>query len=123
MRLVGEGADVPLILDLGHLYSYQLCVGGEPLDELSRMPLERVIELHVAGANLVDVNGVTIYEDSHGADLVPEILLEMLAEVAPQCPHLRAVTIEVEDAPNERCLTEARRVREVLRGAGLLESA
>jgi uncharacterized protein len=114
MKLVGEGADVPLILDLGHLYSYQLCVGLNPLDELKRIPLERVIELHVAGANLVDIDGVTIYEDSHGADLIPEVLLEMLSEVFPQCPHIRAVTIEVEDADNERVLSEVKRVRSVL---------
>jgi uncharacterized protein len=118
MKLVGEGADVPLILDLGHLYSFQVCVAAEPLEKLQEIPLDRVIELHVAGANLVDVAGVTIYEDSHGADLIPEILLEMLSEVLPQCPHLRAVTIEVEDADNERVHAEMKRVREVLDQAG-----
>lgn len=119
MRLVGEGADVPLILDLGHLYSFQLCVGAEPLERLQDIPLERVIELHVAGANLVDVNDVTIYEDSHGADLIPEILLDMLEEVLPQCPHIRAVTIEVEDADNERVLSEVERVRKVFDKLGV----
>lgn len=119
MRAVGEAAEVPLILDLGHLYSYQLCVSAEPLAEMDRAPLDRVIELHVAGATLVDVHGLTIYEDSHGAELIPEILLEMLAEVAPRCPHLRAVTIEVEDASPERALAEARRVQAVLKSVGV----
>lgn len=119
MRLVGEGADCPLILDLGHLYSYQLCLGAEPFDEFQRLPMHRVIELHVAGASLPEVDGVTIYEDSHGADLIPEILLEMLAETLPQCPNLRAVTIEVEDASNSRVLSELERVRAVLDEAGV----
>lgn len=123
MRRVGEEADVPLILDLGHLYSYQLCIGAEPLDELALLDLDRVIELHVAGANLAEVDGVTIYEDTHGADPIPDVLLEMLETVGARCKHLRAVTVEVEDASRERVLEDCRRVKSVLDALGVRHGA
>ena len=114
MAFIADGAEVPLILDLGHLHSYQLCFGADPLAGLEKLPLDRVIELHVAGASYVDVDGVTIYEDSHGGDLIPETLLDMLAEVGPRCENLKAVTVEVEDAPEARVVDEVARVRAVM---------
>ena len=48
---------------------------------------------------------------------------ETMSEVSTPRGTTGRVNEDIEDAPNERCLTEARRVREVLRGAGLLESA
>jgi uncharacterized protein (UPF0276 family) len=102
MALVHERAHIPLVLDLGHLYSFQLCRGLDPLDSLDALPLEAVIELHVAGATVDERHGPAIYQDAHGASEVLPVIYDMLAEIAPRCPELRAVTIEVEDAPMER---------------------
>ena len=44
---VTEEARIPCVLDLGHLLSFQLCRGLEPLSGLDGFPLERVWELHV----------------------------------------------------------------------------
>ena len=108
---VTELADVPCVLDLGHLLSFQLCRGLPPLAGLDDFPLERIVELHVAGAVIDERRGPPIYQDAHGAAEIPPLLLEMLSEVAPRCPNLVAVTIEVEDADQarvERQLTATR---------------
>ena len=63
---VVDRAAVPCVLDLGHLYSFQLCRGLPPLAGLDGFPLEAVRELHVAGADLEDRGGVTVYQDAHG---------------------------------------------------------
>lgn len=115
---VCEEADVPCVLDLGHLYSFQLCRGLDPLTGIDDFPLERIVELHLAGAVLDASQGVSLYRDAHGgAELLP-VLLEMLAELAPRCPSLRAVTIEVEDAGIERVVRQVEATRSAL--AGLL---
>lgn len=111
---VSELAEVPVVLDLGHLYSFQLCRGLEPLDKIDSFPLDRVIELHVAGAALLVRDGIQIYEDLHGAAEIPPVSLEMLAELAPRCPNLRAVTIEIEDATDEAAIDQAVAVRKVV---------
>jgi uncharacterized protein (UPF0276 family) len=113
-RAIDE-ADVPCVLDMGHLYSFQLCKGLAPLAGLDGFPLERVVELHVAGAELDDRWGPALYRDAHGAaDIAPQVL-EMLGKVAPRCPNLRAVTIEVEEATVERVKQQLEQTRAVVR--------
>ncbi|MGE0711021.1 MAG: DUF692 family multinuclear iron-containing protein [Planctomycetota bacterium] len=118
MARVHERADVPLVLDLGHLYSFQLCKGAGPLEALDALPLEAVIELHLAGATVDTRRGTPVYQDAHGAAELLPVLLEMLAEVAPRCPNLRAITIEVEDGPLERVERQLAATRAAV--AGLL---
>ena len=73
--------------------------------------LERIVELHVAGASVDDAHGAPVYHDAHGAAEIPPVLLEMLAEVAPRCPELRAITIEVEEADLERTARQLEQTR------------
>jgi uncharacterized protein (UPF0276 family) len=108
-------ANVACVLDLGHLFSFQLCKGLPPLTGLDAFPLERIVELHVAGAELDDRWGPALYRDAHGAaDIAPEVL-EMLGEVAPRCPNLRVVTIEVEEASVERVRQQLEQTRAAVR--------
>lgn len=108
-------AGIACVLDLGHLYSFQLCKGLPPLTGLDGFPLERIVELHVAGAELDDRWGPALYRDAHGAaDIAPEVL-DMLGEVAPRCPNLRVVTIEVEEATVERVRQQLEQTRAVVR--------
>jgi uncharacterized protein (UPF0276 family) len=113
---VTERAAIPCVLDLGHLYSFQLCRGLPPLSGLDGFPLERVVELHVAGAEVDDPGGCPVYLDSHGgAEIHPQVL-EMLGEVAPRCPQLRAITIEIEEADLERTERQLRQTRAAVSG-------
>jgi uncharacterized protein (UPF0276 family) len=114
MALVSERAEVPIVLDLGHLYSFQICRGTEPLSGIETFPLDRVIELHVAGSVILNRDGVQLYEDVHGAGEIPPVVLDMLSQVVPRCENLRAVTIEVEDATTEVALAQAHQVKKVV---------
>lgn len=116
MARVLERSGVPCVLDLGHLYSFQRCQNLRPLEAVDGFPLERIVELHVAGADIDERRGVTIYRDAHGGTTILPQVLEMLAEVAPRCPNLRAVTIEIEEAPLERAASELERTREAVKG-------
>jgi len=121
-RVVAKAA-VPCVLDLGHLLSFQLCRGHDPLTGIDDFCLEAVIELHVAGALIEDPDGTPIYQDAHGGAEIPPVLLEMLAEVAPRCPDLRGITIEVEDADYERTARQLEQTRAVVEGLLAARSA
>jgi uncharacterized protein (UPF0276 family) len=112
MARVAERSSASCVLDLGHLYSFQICRGLEPLAGLDEFPLEVVVELHVAGATVEDRHGAPVYQDMHGGAEIPPVLLEMLGEVAPRCPNLRAITIEVEDADDARTRRQIAQTRE-----------
>ena len=64
--------------------------------------------------------GPVVYQDAHGAAEIPPLLLDMLAEVAPRCPELRAITIEVEEATQERVERQLTQTRAAVQG--LLEA-
>jgi uncharacterized protein (UPF0276 family) len=117
LALISERAEVPVVLDLGHLYSFQLCRAAEPLDGIDKFPLDRVIELHVAGSEILNKDGIQLYEDVHGAGSIPAVVMDMLAQVAPRCENLRAVTIEVEDASTEVALAQALQVKKLVEKA------
>src|SRR6218665_1255039 len=104
---------LPLLLDLGHLLSYQLAA-GLPLDAgLADFPLERVIELHIAGGVVTRSGARGFYVDDH-TQPVREELLELLESLVPRCPALRAVTFEGDGHPLEVALLTLRRLRQVV---------
>lgn len=117
LTTVAHGADCGLVLDLGHYWSYQLCVGkGEQPDHgLERLDLSRVLEVHLAGARLEPYAGGQIYRDLHGAGPIPEASLFLLRELLPKLPNLKAITIEVENATERAAIAQAAQVREVVR--------
>lgn len=116
---VSHGADCGLVLDLGHWWSYQLCMGkGETPDHgIERLDLSRVIEVHLAGARVEPFGGDPaggIYRDLHGAGPIPEASLYLLRTLLPQLPNLKAITIEVENATEEAAVAQAQQVRDVV---------
>jgi uncharacterized protein (UPF0276 family) len=116
MTEVAHGADTGLVLDLGHLWSFQLCVGkGEQPDHgIERLDLSRVIEVHLAGARIEKYAGGRIYRDLHGAGPIPEASLYLLRELLPKLPNLKAITIEVEDATEAAAVAQAEQVRDIV---------
>ena len=56
-----ERTRAPLVLDLGHLLSYQLAAGLPPDAGLDGFPLDRVIELHLAGGIVTKRDGRRFY--------------------------------------------------------------
>jgi uncharacterized protein len=85
---VAERADVGLLLDLSHFLITSLNTGVDALSELERMPLERVVEIHISGLNRQS----GIVWDDH-ATPAPPLLFDMLALVLERATP-RAVTFE-----------------------------
>ena len=95
MAQVSDQADCYLCLDLGHLLSYQICHGLVPDAGLANFPLDRVVEVHVAGGVLWKNQTEEAYEDAHFAPIMPQTL-DLLRLVLNRTSNLKAITLEAE---------------------------
>jgi len=95
---VAAAADTGLLLDLAHLAIYQRMKGLAPDHGLSDFPLERVVELHVAGGTERTFQGLPWVEDTHGGDVLPEVW-DLFEAVVARAPNLKAVIFECERNP------------------------
>jgi uncharacterized protein (UPF0276 family) len=107
---------LPLLLDLGHLFSYQLAAGLPLTAGLDGFPLERVIEIHIAGGVVTRRGGRGFYVDDH-TQPVREELFELFETLVPRCPSLRAVTFEGDGHPPEVAVLSLKRLRRLLPAA------
>jgi uncharacterized protein (UPF0276 family) len=92
---VSERADTGLLLDCAHLAIYQRMMGRNPTDGLDDFPLDRVVEIHVAGGTERDAHGFAWVEDDHTTDVLPDTWA-ILERVAAGASNLRAVVFECE---------------------------
>ena len=92
---VCERADTGMLLDAAHLAIYQRTMGHAALTGLDAFPLDRVVEMHVAGGVERRSNGYVFVEDSHTTSVLEETW-EIFGLVAPRAPNLRAVVFECE---------------------------
>jgi uncharacterized protein (UPF0276 family) len=116
MARVHARTGLPMLLDLGHLLSYQLAA-GLPLDAgLDGFPLDKVIEVHIAGGVITRRSGRGYYVDDH-TQPVREELFGLLEALLPRCPSLRAVTFEGDGHPLEVALLTLRRLRKLVPSA------
>ena len=118
---VCDEADTGILLDCAHLAIYQRMMGHAPLDGLDGFPLDRIVEMHVAGATLGEADGYPFVDDDHTCDVLPETwtLFEYLATRAE---NLKAVVFECERNPQEECLPGFERIGETLRDTPLGEA-
>ena len=112
-----EAADTGMVLDCAHLAIYQCFMQRPPLEGLSSFPLERVVELHVAGGMRGQHLGRDYIEDDHRPTVLDETgaILEF---VVPRAPNLKAVVFECERNPLDDCLDGFARIASVLRHNG-----
>jgi len=66
-----ERADCKLLLDVNNVYVNGLNFGFDPLDWLAQVDMSRVIQMHVAGHEFREDDGLTI--DTHGAEVIPQV--------------------------------------------------
>ena len=98
---VVEGADTGLLLDCAHLAVFQHHRGLDPLDGLEDFPLDRVVEIHVAGGTLREHRGYPWIEDTHGPEPL-DATWAIVEHVVANAPNLKAVVYEAEhNAPTE----------------------
>jgi uncharacterized protein (UPF0276 family) len=87
-----EKAQTHLLLDLHNIHANsQNFVGYDAWAFLRTVPLDRVIEIHVAGGQHAE----GWYHDFH-SHAVPEPVWEMLGYVVARAPNLRAIVLEVQ---------------------------
>ena len=116
---VCDYADTGVLLDVAHLAIYQRTQGNAALDGLADFPLERVVEMHVAGGIERQHEGYAYVEDSHTPNVLAETW-EMVEYLAPRASNLRAVVFECERNPLSEVLPGFERIEECLRDAPLL---
>jgi uncharacterized protein (UPF0276 family) len=88
-RFVAESG-CGLLLDVSHAWLSAHYAGRPPRDFVATLPLERVVELHVAGVEAdQDLDGPWI-----GAAVPTPELLDLAAFAAERAPGLRAVTFD-----------------------------
>ena len=119
---VCEHADTGLLLDVAHLAIYQRATGRSPLDGLLDFPLDRVVEVHVAGGVSAVRDGFAWVDDDHSTSVLPDTW-RLLDALAPRAPNLRAVIFECERNPVGEVIPVYDRVVDVLSAAPLLGEA
>ncbi|HNA84224.1 MAG TPA: DUF692 family protein [Nitrospira sp.] len=130
-RAVTDQASCGLVLDIGHLWTVYRYTGSwqrQRLEEfaaqfLDAFPMERVIEIHVAGlaeltiphASGIDASGNALpyWIDAHGAP-IPGVLFDLLAQVLshPGLTSLKGVALEVDTKPIAMIVEEFKQFRE-----------
>lgn len=110
---VADRADTGLLFDCAHLAIYQRMTGHDPLDGLADFPLERVVEIHVAGGTEHDHEGFGWVEDDHTTGVLPDTW-QILEAVVDRTSNLRAVVFECERNPVSEVLAGFERIADVV---------
>jgi len=111
---VARQADCAILLDMGHLVSYEMASGHRVREALADLPRERVIEVHIAGGRIEPGQAGPIYIDSHERDIQQQTW-DMLEDMLPELPNVKAVCFECEGVGEDAVLATLRRVRDVVR--------
>jgi uncharacterized protein len=93
-----DAADTGMLLDCAHLAIYQHLMGHEPCTGLDHFPLDRVVELHVAGSVQRDHDGFVYWDDDHTPAVLDDTW-RIFDWMAPRAPNLKAVVFECERNP------------------------
>jgi uncharacterized protein len=128
-RIVCNQSTCGLVLDVGHLWTvfrYSWARRTQSLAQfvstfLDEFPMERVVEIHVAGLDVHDSSGSSIsipsghpseaalptWIDAHGAP-IPSVLFEMLDQILshPRLINLKGLALEVDTKPVELIIEE-----------------
>jgi uncharacterized protein len=128
-RLVSEQVPCGLVLDVGHLWTVFRYSGAWHTTSLvqfvdtflSEFPLQRVVEIHVAGlaihesslavrSELMETSSddfLPVWTDAHAAP-IPPVLFEMLDQILnhPRLTNLKGLALEVDTKPEELIVDE-----------------
>jgi uncharacterized protein len=102
-----------LLLDCAHLAIFQRTRGLPPLAGLDGFPLDRVIELHIAGGVERDHDGFAWIDDDHRPEPLAETW-QIFEHVVRRTPNLRAVVYECEKNSPAEVAPNFRRIRALL---------
>jgi len=100
---VCDRADTGMLLDCAHLAIYQRLQGESWDCGLRDFPLERVVEVHVAGAREREHEGFGWVEDDHCLNVLPDTW-QIVDQVVSGARNLRAVVLECERNPLQEAM-------------------
>lgn len=103
-------ADCGMLLDLNNLYVNSINHDFNPKEFLDRLPLDRVVQIHLAGPGTYGTRVI----DTHGT-AVPETVFELLDYVLSKRTQVKAVMIERDQhfPPFDELLKELNHVRDI----------
>jgi uncharacterized protein (UPF0276 family) len=115
LRAIAQNSTSDLLLDLHNVHANTLNFGGDPLEFLRALPLERVASIHLAGGKWIGPAGEERLLDDHLHD-VPEPVFALLEEVASRVAQPLTVIIERdgEYPPIEHLIQQLNRARAAL---------
>jgi hypothetical protein len=110
VAMVSSQCDVDLLLDLSHFMITSINTKVDASKEIEKLPLERVIEIHLSGMNLQ----AGIVWDDHAVPAPPE-MFDLLAQVTKRA-RPRALTMEYnwESLPHAVIVSHLERARNIL---------
>jgi uncharacterized protein (UPF0276 family) len=103
-----------LLLDCAHLAIFQKMRGHGPLDGFDGYPLDRVVEIHIAGGVVRDLDGFAWVDDNHQPEPLPETWT-IAEHVLARATNLRAVVYECERNSVEEVAPTFARIKELVR--------
>lgn len=118
---LSKATDCAILLDMGHLVSYEMASGNKVRDAISELPCERVIEVHVAGGRLKKGHAGPIYIDAHECTILDETW-QMLDAILPELPNLKAVCYECEGVNENTVLTTLKKIRQIVKDKSISQS-
>ena len=111
---LAEEADCALLLDMGHLVSYEMASGQRVRDALYALPCERVIEVHIAGGRLKQGDAGPVYVDAHEAGIL-DVTWRMLEDLLPELPNVKALCYECEGVDADTVMATLARLQTLVR--------
>ncbi len=111
---LSEQTDCAILLDMGHLVSYEMASGKRVLDALDDLPCERVVEVHIAGGIMKKGENGPIFVDAHEYPIL-ESSWQMLEAMLPHLPNVKAVCYECEGIDEANVLATLKRIRKIVR--------
>jgi hypothetical protein len=95
LNALTERSGCGLLLDLYNFHCNAVNFGFDAVEALTRLRLDRVVEIHLAGnGNEKEMN--RFITDAH-TDVVPEAVWQLLEWVLPQTPNLAGIVYEIMD--------------------------
>lgn len=111
---IANETDCAILLDMGHLVSYDMATKDSVTKHLSALPVERVIEVHIAGGKIKQQDNQSIYIDAHESEIQIETW-DMLKTMLPELPNVKAVCYECEGAKEKQVIQNLAKVKNAVK--------
>lgn len=111
---LARATNCAILLDMGHLVSYEMASGRRVREALYALPCERVIEVHIAGGRLKKGDAGPVYVDAHESAILDQTWT-MLEDMLPELPNVKAVCYECEGVDESSVLSILERLRKVIK--------